>query len=190
MKFLVPNQLTSIFSLLIFTSLLCSCSMEDTATTENDLLTADLKAEKLENLEDQLKFVRQSTMKFHSFEQAAKAGYAEDLPFNPSPYVPQMGYHYINVGLMDGVFEMDKPEILLYVPNEDGELKLVGLEYAVPIAASPEAPEGFMGEQDHWVENPNVAGGAWTLHVWMPLENPDGIFAEFNPNVPLSDPSL
>lgn len=188
MKILSKNQLLTCLGVFSSILLLSSCSKEDT-NIEGEIISADLKASNLESLEDQLKYVRQSTMKFHSFEQAAKAGYAEDLPFNPSPYVPNMGYHYINVGLIDGTFEMDKPEILLYVPNEDGQLKLVGIEYAVPIAASPTPPEGFMGDEDHWAENPNVAGGSWTLHVWMPLENPDGIFAEMNPLVPTTEPT-
>jgi len=25
--------------------------------------------------------------------------------------------------------------------------------------------------------------GMWTLHVWTQLENPDGIFASFNPDL-------
>jgi hypothetical protein len=148
-----------------------------------------LKA-KTETLESQLKEVRKAAMRFHSFEQAEKAGYAEPFPFNPSPFVPNMGFHYINVGLMDGTFEMEKPEILLYVPNAQGKLKLVAVEYAVPVGLSPEPPEGFIGGEDHWEYNPNVAGGAWTLHAWVVLENPDGIFAPHNRNVPASDPSL
>ena len=167
--------------------LVTSCSKDD-GLLESDLKMASAKA-KTETLDAQLKKVRKAAMRFHSFEQAKKAGYADPYPFNPSPYVPNMGFHYINVGLIDGEFDMEKPEILLYVPNEQGQLKLVGVEYAIPQAISSTPPEGFIGDNDHWHLNPNVAGGSWTLHAWVVMDNPDGVFAEFNPNVPVSDPS-
>ncbi|WP_420602806.1 hypothetical protein [Flagellimonas sp.] len=167
---------------LIFTS----CSKEDATFDE---LTSTASKTKIESVEDQLKRVKQMAMRFHSFEQAAKAGYAEPFPFNPSPYVPNMGFHYSNVSLMDGVFELEKPEILLYVPNEHGKLKLVGVEYAVPAPEDSMPPEGFIGDDDHWHYNPNVAGGSWTLHAWVVMDNPDGVFAAFNPNVPVENPA-
>ena len=177
-------------SLILLMAVVCSssCTSEDLASAPSELETTRIKAH-LETKETQIKKVKQATMRFHSFEQARKMGYAEPLPFNPSPFVPQMGYHYTNVGLLDANFELERPEILLYVPNGHGKLKLVAVEYAVPVALSASAPEGFLGEDDHWEYNPNVAGGAWTLHAWTVLENPEGIFAPFNPRVPTADPS-
>ncbi len=166
---------------------LSSCSKEE-VDSSSDIKAITAKTQ-VETLENQLKKVTKAAMRFHSFEQARKAGYADPFPFNPSPYVPHMGYHYINVGLMDGKFELEKPEILLYVPNEHGKLKLVGVEYAVPGPKNSTPPEGFIGSEDHWHYNPNVAGGSWTLHAWVVLDNPDGVFAAFNPNVPVADPS-
>lgn len=168
---------------LIFTS----CSKEE-AIIDSELTATMVKSE-METLDSQLKKVRQVAMRFHSFKQAEKAGYAEPFPFNPSPYVPNMGFHYINVGLMDGTFELEKPEILLYVPNEQGKLKLVGVEYAIPGSPESTPPEGFLGNEDHWHYNPNVAGGSWTLHAWVVIDNPDGVFAAFNPDVPSSNPA-
>ena len=150
----------------------------------------DLNALSLQAMDGQLKEVRKVANRFHSFKQAEKAGYAELIPgVNPSPYVPHMGYHYTNLGLLDETFELKKPEILLYVPNAQGKLKLVGVEYAVPGTPESTPPEGFDGDEDQWAYNPHVAGGAWTLHAWVVLENPDGVFAPLNPNVPASDPS-
>ncbi|MBA4743705.1 MAG: hypothetical protein H2058_00475 [Muricauda sp.] len=183
------KQMTGQFLMVMFGMGLFLSSCSEAGTDEFPELEMISAKAKTTTVEDQLKRVRRQSMRFHSFEQAVKAGYAEPFPFNPSPYVPQMGYHYINVGLMDGVFELDRPEILLYVPNAHGQLKLVGVEYAVPGPESSDPPEGFIGDGDHWHYNPNVAGGAWTLHVWMVLENPDGIFAPLNPNVPSQDPS-
>lgn len=177
-------NLAAFFSLLLVVS---SCSKDDPDAGVG-LEAVNAKAT-VETVEDQLRSVKKSVMRFHSFEQARQAGYAEDLPFNPSPYVPHMGFHYTNVGLMDGTFEMHKPEILLYVPNAQGKLKFVAIEYAVPVALSPTPPEGFIGGDDEWHFNPNVAGGAWTLHAWIIEDNPDGVFADFNPNVPASNPA-
>ena len=181
------NYLVRYTTVLAISLLIVSCAKEDLdQAAPLEAINARASAE---TLEGQLKRVKQASMRFHSFEQASKAGYAEDLPFNPSPYVPNMGYHYTNVGLMDGVFNLEKPEILLYVPNSQGKLKLVGVEYAVPVALSPSPPEGFIGNEDVWDFNPHVAGGAWTLHAWVVVDNPDGVFAPFNPRIPASDPS-
>ncbi|NHF58369.1 hypothetical protein FK220_003395 [Flavobacteriaceae bacterium TP-CH-4] len=142
-----------------------------------------------EALKKQLETVTEVALPYQDFSKAEEDGYAVLSEFNPSPYVPYMGYHYTNGNLLDGVFELEKPEILLYVPDEAGNLELVGVEYAVPEALSPNPPEGFIGDADEWELNPNVAGGAWTLHVWVVLENPDGVFAPMNSMVPASDPS-
>ena len=82
----------------------------------------------------------------------------------------------------DGTFELEKPEIILYVPNASGEMEMVAVEYAI-VPADPEnpgnPPVGFSGDLDEWHFNEMI--GQWQLHVWTILENPDGIFAPTNP---------
>jgi hypothetical protein len=174
--------------LLTLTLIFSSCSKEDVeSNAELELTTAKSK---MATLQSQLKKVKKVAMRYHSFEQAKKDGYADPFPFNPSPYVPNMGFHYINVGLMDGTFELEKPEILLYVPNKQGKLKLVAVEYAIPGPIDSTPPEGFIGNEDDWHYNPNVAGGSWTLHAWVVIDNPDGVFAPENPNIPVNNPAL
>ena len=57
---------------------------------------------------------------------AVAAGY-----FQVTPYVPGIGAHYLNVGLLSGDgFDPAKPEMLLYNGNEPTS-ELVGLSYAV-----------------------------------------------------------
>ena len=176
----------SILSTALILSFLVSLSSCTKEIVEDEPLAATSLKGKTETLEGQLQTARRAAMKFHSFTQAEKAAY--ELA---SPYVPNMGYHYVNGALlMDGQFEIEKPEALLYVPNEQGKLKLVGIEYIVPGFLSPEPPEGFLGDSDHWHFNPVVAGGSWTLHVWVVEDNPDGVFAPSSPNVPVADPSL
>lgn len=176
----------SILSSALALSFLFGLSACNKETLEDETLIGTSLKGKTETLDSQLKQARRAAMKFNSFEQAQKANY--ELA---SPYVPNMGYHYVNGALlMDGEFNVEEPEALLYVPNEQGKLKLVGIEYIVPGILSPEAPEGFIGDSDHWHFNPMVAGGSWTLHVWVVEDNPDGVFAPTSPKVPFSDPSL
>ena len=64
-------------------------------------------------------------------------------------------------------------------------MKLVAVEYAVPITDlnnPPPVPEGFTGSDDVWEINTEFK--LWTLHVWVGLDNPHGIFASHNPKLP------
>jgi hypothetical protein len=100
-------------------------------------------------------------------------------------YRAHMGFHYLKASLLDGTFEIEKPEVLMFAPDENGELKFVGAEYAVPIedlSSPPPAPEGFTGSKDVWAINEEFS--VWTLHVWVGLENPDGVFAAHNHELP------
>jgi hypothetical protein len=99
-----------------------------------------------------------------------------------SGYVPYMGHHYLNLALADGTFEINKPEIILYVPDENDVMQMVAIEYSI-IPDDPNnpgnPPEGFTGDEDVWHFNDNI--GQWQLHVWTIIENPAGIFASQNP---------
>ena len=44
-----------------------------------------------------------------------------------------MGYHYLKMNNLNATFEYDKPEILVHNKEENGKMKLVALEYAVPL---------------------------------------------------------
>jgi len=120
---------------------------------------------------------RQATTQFHDVEQALKDQY-EDLNL----FVPGQGFHFLNRSLLNGTFDPEKPQILVYAPTSRGRLRLVALEYAVPVDLSPDAPAGFTGDNDKW--HIETAFGLWVLHAWVWQANPNGIFADFNPNVP------
>lgn len=118
-----------------------------------------------------------STSRYVDFQVAVT-----DSLIDVSGYVPNMGHHYLNPALVDGTFELEKPEIILYVPDENGEMDMVAVEYAIvpDDPANPgNPPEGFTGDLDEWHFNENI--GQWQLHVWTILANPDGIFAPYNP---------
>jgi hypothetical protein len=120
----------------------------------------------------ELASARNATAQYHDVEQAIADGYVLS-----SPYVPGEGYHYVNGSLIDCNFDPERPEALLYVPSGEG-LRLVGVEYVIPIVCSPtEAPEGFAGDADEW-EFMAEGRPIWARVAWIWLGNPNGIFAE------------
>jgi hypothetical protein len=126
----------------------------------------------------QLDQARDAASKFLAVEDAVKAGYADIGLF-----VPNMGWHYLNEGLVDDKFEWSRPELLVYADDPcSGKRKLVAVEYAVPLSLSKRAPAGFVGRADEWDANQTFQ--LWTLHAWVYEFNPDGVFAPMNPRVP------
>jgi hypothetical protein len=84
----------------------------------------------------QLAQLRRAVARFHNFEAAAEAGYGTQLTvclFYSG--LGAQGYHYGNLALFDGTVELLEPEVLQYEPRSDGSLRLVALEYIVPVAA-------------------------------------------------------
>lgn len=117
------------------------------------------------------------------FDTAPEA-LAQGFDSTGTVYVTGMGHHWPNVSRIDGVFNSNEPEFVLYKQNAAGVWEFVAVEYAVvPDPTDPtRAPEGFFGDQDAWAFN--TAQGVWTLHCWIELDNSDGIFAPMNPLIP------
>src|SRR4030095_2016550 len=102
----------------------------------------------------ELASARNATAKYHDVDQAEAEGYVS-IDFCEE----HEGCHWLNPSLVDGNFDVEHPEILIYAPGEDGVLHLVAVEYIVPLAASPGAPpEGFTGDADAWREDTERAG--------------------------------
>jgi hypothetical protein len=92
-----------------------------------------------------------------------------------------VGTVYVNMArLMDGVIDPESPDALIYEPTRNGDLRLVGVEFAVPQAlwTGTELPQ-FLGasfqREDEF--------GVFALHAWVWRSNPEGLFAETNPRV-------
>ena len=128
----------------------------------------------------ELDALRDAIDAFESFEAAMAAGYT----VRATDHWTGMGIHYLNPDLLDETFEHEKPEILMYVEQNDGSMQFVGVEYAVPVDLDnpAPAPEGFTGSADAWAINEQFS--LWTLHAWVGLDNPNGVFAPRNPRVP------
>ncbi len=125
--------------------------------------------------------VRQATARYHDVDRALADGYVPFSPCVAEPGLGTMGIHFVNFGLVfDLTTSATNPEILLYVPSEDG-FRLVGVEYFV-ISLSQPTPQLF----GRPLNGPMVHPGEeipphYDLHAWIWLGNPAGIFAEFNP---------
>lgn len=129
----------------------------------------------------ELGMLRAAVGRYHNIEHALADGYT----FKLTDHRSQMGYHYLKPSLLDDHFEIERPEVLMYVLTPNGRWAFVGVEYAVPITDmnNPQpAPEGFTGDADEWAINREFE--VWTLHVWVGLHNPNGIFASHNPRLP------
>ena len=151
--------------LLLALVLLASCNKDNSVTPEK--AAWELEVEQ----------VMAATSKYADFSVAEAEGLID-----VSGYVPNMGHHYLNPTLSDGTFELEKPEIILYAPDADSNMQMIAIEYSIVPAdpANPGSPpEGFTGDQDEWHFNEMI--GQWQLHVWTVMENPDGLFAPFNP---------
>jgi len=146
--------------------------------------------------------------KYRDVNVALAAGYIPD-PSGECAESPAggMGIHYLNMALLeitgadprvDGTgthTDFMNPAILLYEPQEDGSMVLVGIENLVFQTAwgavGNAYPPSFAGvEWDAMADNPDTemdeAHGFtphYDRHVWVFRDNPSGVFAPFNPDV-------
>ena len=118
--------------------------------------------------QDGLAGVRAATARYHDLDAAVDDGYTNfDLCFD------SMGEHFGRPSAIgDGTLDATAPEALVYAHVGD-RLQLVAVEYV-----STE-PGEVLGIPLHF--NPTV--GLWVLHAWVWKHNPDGVHADFNPNV-------
>ena len=155
---------------------------------------------------DATQTAKAASARYHSVDQAREDGYSgAGEPCVQAPPPPglsgAMGVHYVNAALTrDLEIDPEQPEILLYLPDDDGKLKLVGVEYFAPaLANTPEGPRPWFGADapagGFFNSAPSVLGQTfdgpmpghnpempwhYDLHVWFWADNPGGLFAPFN----------
>jgi len=149
-----------------------------------------------------LQEVRSEMARYHSLGQALNDGYVHQAgePCVTSPPAPPpptgggtMGVHVINPALMgDNAVDSLRPEILLYVPNDSGKLKLVGVEYwKVDIDQNLDTNSDRPSLFGQAFDGPMLGHTPtmpihYDLHVWVAEANPSGVFAMFNPAISCS----
>ena len=84
-----------------------------------------------------VKALRGATAAYHSTRQAAAAGYEDTHECVAVPGLGGMGVHWPNQGLVDPVFDPMQPEVMLYEPGRNGQMKLVAVEYIVIDVGQP-----------------------------------------------------
>jgi hypothetical protein len=160
--------------------------------------------------------VRAAVQKYQDVKAAIADGYIQDpsgmcetaeMMGKPAK-LGAMGVHYFRPDLLgitappnprvdgNGTYtDFHHPAVLLYEPQADGSMKLIGVENLVFEKAWKTAghtqPPSFHGVPfDHMVDNPatplDEAHGFmphYDRHVWVIRDNPNGVFAQYNPNV-------
>jgi hypothetical protein len=169
-------------------AVIAACSSTEAAPVANTVIAAqdghashsaanngELTAEQKQGVAD----VRKVTQQFHDFDAAKKAGYTVQYPAGcaESPDGAQ-AFHWLNEGLVDGKVELLKPELLMFEPQPNGTMQLIGVDYVVPLTASATAPP-LLGVP--FARNEPL--GVWALHIWAWRPNPSGMFAAWNPKV-------
>jgi hypothetical protein len=164
--------------------------------------------------EPSLEEVRAATDRFKDVKVALAEGYVADPECTTAEMMGMpreagaMGIHYAREELL-GITEPPKsrvsgtgthtdfrnPAVLLYEPQSDGSLVLVGVENLVFKKswhdAGNIAPPSFHGVRyDEMADDPRSAADEahmfephYDRHVWLFRDNPKGVFAPFNPEV-------
>lgn len=135
-------------------------------------------------MEVALATLRRATAAYHDVERAVEDGFVSlevCITENPIDGRHPLGIPFVHLDrLLDGDLDPEAPELLFYEPREDGTLRLVGVEMAVPVALwSEEDPPELFGHRFH----ENEGEGLYGLHVWIWRHNPEGMFAPGNARV-------
>ena len=127
--------------------------------------------------------VQAATAHFADLQVAIAAGYEVQYPAGCAD-LPDgsgaQGFHFLNPTLVDRKTELLKPELVMYEPQADGSMVLVGVDYVIPFDQwKGKQPPVLLGRE--FMRNEPL--GVWALHIWTERENPDGVFAPWNPAV-------
>jgi hypothetical protein len=146
----------------------------------------EMNVELTSDMRQELAALHSLFAKYHDLDKAIPDGYEFVGPCVSDPALGGMGDHYsltaeIDLGRGDGTYALDKPQYLVYAPEENGGRRLAALDYTVPYDkwSGPEPPSFFGIPFTR-----NDGFGVWMFHIWLFEHNPAGIFANFNPTVP------
>jgi len=134
------------------------------------------------SVDDLLNEVRAETAAFVDFDAAVAAGWDTELSdCVQHPTEGGMGVHYGRMEFFDGRVNHLEPQVLLYLPDGNGGMEFLGVEYIVPFTIVPDSADAPMLFEHHF--HPNHHQNFWALHVWTERDNPSGIFSDWNPTV-------
>lgn len=139
--------------------------------------------------------VRAGTARFRDINVAFREGYAAATSCVSGPDAGAMGVHLVHMKngqpdrVADGQLLVGEPEALIYEPQADGSMRLVGVEF-IEIASdwntrNPMGSPSVAGNLMNLEGEPNRYGlpAFYELHVWAWEHNPRGSFADWNTQV-------
>jgi hypothetical protein len=151
--------------------------------------------------DDLVQIVRNATKKYQNVANTAP-DYGPAFGCVSGPDHGAMGVHYVNGNIVhgetllpNGQLDPTKPQALIYEPQLNGDMKLVGVEFiifasALPAGAAPEVDDHLMLYVDGPTTlrpdaSPNRYGlpPLFELHVWSWEDNPLGSFVDWNDHV-------
>ncbi len=119
---------------------------------------------------------------------AEAAGYAPGTECTSAP-AGGMGYHYVNYALAAQPADPLRPSVLVYVPGDDGRLRLGAAEWFTvdadqDLATDDDRPTLFGRPFDGPMlgHEPGMPVH-YDLHAWLFQPNPEGVFQPWNPRV-------
>jgi len=131
-----------------------------------------------------VEIVRNATQQYQDVSKAV--GYSPALGCVSGSDHGAMGIHYVNGSLLNGPIDPTHPQALIYEPQSNGELKLVGVEFIILAGAlPPNAAPQVEGHLMLYIDGPNRYGlpPFFELHVWAWRDNPQGPFVDWNDHV-------
>jgi hypothetical protein len=125
--------------------------------------------------------LRRATARYHDLAAALADGYVFLHGCEVRSDEGPVGTVYVNMQrLLDGAIDPALPDGLIYEPRKNAPPRLVAVELAMPYALwTGSQPPTFLGTSFQREDEFGVFG----LHVWLWRDNPNGLFAEANPNV-------
>jgi hypothetical protein len=163
---------------------LLGTSLADIPASAEELHKADLDA------------LRQSLAKYQDYKAAVRDLYlstvgcvhydGERIPGHMEYPKGAMGVHFVNLTVTGPNPDPMRPNVLIYEPVDNG-LRLVAVEWLVPLALAKERPslfgQPFQGPMEgHFPLIPREFLH-YDLHAWVFKDNPLGMFTPTNPDV-------
>jgi hypothetical protein len=181
-KFRILANFSQLFMAFIVGS--CPC-LSQSATAQSQPLSSNQSSQAATLLQ----VVRDATERFKDVNVAKQAGYGPVFGCVQGDDAGAMGIHFLNPSLLTTNLDPTQPQIVIYEPQPDGTLKLIGADFLVFAkdwdALHPKNPPQLMGQLFHYFAAPNRFGldAFYTLHVWAWKQNPNGAFVNWHPNV-------
>ena len=109
----------------------------------------------------QLALARAATAKYHDVNDAIGDGYVP-IGTNPSE---EDAFELVNFNLVDCTLDAAQPEALRYVES-GGRLRLIAVEYAIPMACTATPPVNFLPGAGEWEQEAGVPVWMMGVFVW------------------------